>query len=93
MNNQDVKNKQQSPDKTPAKMQVISAVPFQDEQKERLRRVLEKRFPGRDFDFEFTVDEEILGGVCLKSESFVLDAGYKKQLAALYASVFSRKDS
>lgn len=74
-------------------MQVISAVPFRDEQKKRLAEALEKRFPDQSFDLEFITDKDMLGGVCLKTQSFVLDAGYKKQLAALYASVFSKKDS
>ena len=61
---------------------IVTAVPMTDEEKARLRARLVARF-GSDLDFQFEVDEAVLGGVYVRVGDRVIDGTIAGKLAAL----------
>lgn len=61
---------------------IVTAVPMTDEEKARLRARLVARF-GADLDFQFEVDESVLGGVYVRVGDRVIDGTVAGKLAAL----------
>lgn len=62
--------------------QALSAVPMTEQQKERLRRVLERR-SGKRVVLEYKVDPALLAGVVVKTESEAIDASARGRLEKL----------
>lgn len=61
---------------------IVTAVPMTEEEKTRLRSRLVARF-GSDLDFQFDVDESVLGGVYVRVGDRVIDGTVAGKLAAL----------
>ena len=72
------------------KIEVISAIAFTDKQKERLESIMDAKFPYKEFEYDYIVDVNLLGGVILKSKSFNLEASYRRVLDGVFASVFEK---
>lgn len=69
-----IKNKQ--------RMEIVSAVKLDDEQKERLNETLSKKL-NKEIIFNFKEDNEILGGLIVKYEDKVLNLSLKAKFDAL----------
>jgi F-type H+-transporting ATPase subunit delta len=61
---------------------IVTAVPMTEEEKARLSARLVARF-GADLDFQFEVDESVLGGVYVRVGDRVIDGTVAGKLAAL----------
>jgi F-type H+-transporting ATPase subunit delta len=61
---------------------IVTAVPMTEEEKAQLRARLVARF-GSDLDFQFEVDESVLGGVYVRVGDRVIDGTVARKLAAL----------
>lgn len=61
---------------------VVSVVELLPEQKERIKKVLEKIVAGKAI-IKYEIDERILGGIQIKSEEIVIDASISVQLKQL----------
>jgi F-type H+-transporting ATPase subunit delta len=62
--------------------QVTSAVPLTDGERDALREKVLERF-GQDIEFQFGVDEKLLGGILLRVGDQVIDGTVAGKLAAL----------
>lgn len=67
-------------------VRVVSAVPLEKEQKDRMTRALAKRF-GRDIELESAVDEAVLGGAVIYAGGQVIDGSLRGRLHKLQASL------
>jgi F-type H+-transporting ATPase subunit delta len=65
-----------------ATMEVCSAVPLSEDQKERLRRTLES-LEGRPVQMKFALDPELLGGLVLRQAHVVYDLTLRGGLTRL----------
>lgn len=65
---------------------VTTAVPLAAEERERVENALRARF-GEGLDFEYSVDESILGGLVARVGDDVIDDSLAAKLAALRESV------
>ncbi len=64
-------------------VEVISAVKTQKVQIDRLKAVIEKKYPGKRIAIRETIKEQILGGFQIKVGSEIIDASLKNQLEKL----------
>ena len=64
-------------------VEVISAVKTQKAQIDRLKAVIEKKYPGKRIAIRETIKEQILGGFQIKVGSEIIDASLKNQLEKL----------
>lgn len=67
-------------------VRVRSAVPLTEEEKSALRGKITRRF-GHNLEFQFEVDESILGGVVVRVGDKVIDGSVAGKLAALRESL------
>ncbi len=65
-------------------VRVITAVPLNDEQRDRLAKVLEKRFE-KSIELECHVDPQILGGAVLHAGDFLIDGSIRGKLERMAA--------
>lgn len=65
-------------------VRVITAVPLNDEQRDRLAKVLEKRFE-KSIELECHVDPEVLGGAVLHAGDYLIDGSLRGKLGRLAA--------
>lgn len=73
-------NKQQ---KNILEVEVISAVRTEKAQIDRLRALIEKKYPGKKIEIREVLKEKILGGFQVKIGSEIIDASLKNKLASL----------
>ena len=64
-------------------VEVISAVKAEQKHIDRVKAVIEKKYPGKKVAVRETVKEQILGGFQIKIGSEVIDASLKNQLESL----------
>lgn len=67
-------------------VRVVSAVPLEQEQKDRMTQALAKRF-GREIELESAVDEAVLGGAVIYAGDQVIDGSLRGRLHKLQASL------
>ena len=64
-------------------VEVITAVKSAQTQIERVKTLIEKKYPGKIVSIKEIVKEEILGGFQVKVGSEIIDASFKNQLASI----------
>ena len=64
-------------------VEVITAVKSAQTQIERVKTLIEKKYPGKIVSIKEIVKEEILGGFQVKVGSEIIDASLKNQLASI----------
>jgi F-type H+-transporting ATPase subunit delta len=62
-------------------VEMISAVKADQKQIEKVRTLIEKRYPGKKIAIRETVKEKILGGFQIRIGSEIIDASLKNQIA------------
>ena len=65
-----------------AEARVCSAAPLTDEEKARVRSILEKR-SGRSVDISYAVDEKLIGGIMIDIEGERIDGSLRRRLQDL----------
>lgn len=50
---------------------------------QQIRRMLERKYPGNVLEIKQVIDPDILGGLVIKIDSFVIDASLKNQLSRI----------
>lgn len=61
----------------------VTAIALTDEQIERLKNIFIQKTGVKSVDFENIVDQSIIGGVILKSDSFLIDGSIKSKIEKL----------
>lgn len=61
----------------------ISAVPLNDEEKEKIQSAVEGKLGGRKLILDFSVDETLLGGFYVEVDGLVFDSSVKTKLSGL----------
>lgn len=61
----------------------ITAIELTEEQIERLKNIFMQKTGVKSVDFENIVDQSIIGGVVLKSDSFLIDGSIKSKIEKL----------
>ena len=60
-------------------VKVTSATELTDDEKERIKKTLEKKY-GLDIELSCFVDKEILGGIIIEADDTVIDGSLRKKL-------------
>ena len=71
-----------------ADVQVVSAAPLEEAQRERLAQALKQRFK-RDVRLHCEVDSSLIGGAVVRSGDFVIDGSIKARLERLASAMAS----
>ncbi len=64
-------------------VEVTTAVKANQDQVERIKKLVEKKYPGKTVFVKETIKGQILGGIQIKIGSEVVDATLKSQLASI----------
>ncbi|AVM42480.1 hypothetical protein C5Q98_04265 [Fastidiosipila sanguinis] len=70
-------------------VEIVSAVAFTQDQKNRLEKVMIAKLPYKELEFFYKVDPDIISGVIINSADFILDSSYRKYMQDLFKEAFA----
>lgn len=72
-----------------SRVEIITANPLQQDQKDKILGLVEKSFPGRTFEFSEKVDPSLIGGFVIDVDSVRMDASISNEIEQLRQKLLS----